>query len=131
MNKMYLDKKTFLKHINESRSNGYVTNELAKDFIMLIDNIQKSKFFNKYRKDILDDMKGECLYVMVKKFEKFDPNKNTSPFSYFTRLVFNTSYNVYKKMKRNWDLQNKVTNMTIENMKNEGLYIARTTNGRQ
>lgn len=123
MDNIYLNNDEFLEHIKDSRQKGYVTDALARDFILLVDNIQRSKFFNAYRKDILDDMKGECLYVMVKKFEKFDPEKNTSPFSYFTRIVFNTSYNVYKKMKRQWDLQNRVIDMTIENLKNEGLMI--------
>lgn len=123
MDKIYLNKTDFLRHLTDSRKKGYVSDELAKDFILLIDNIQKSKYFNAYHKDILDDMKGECLLTMVRKFDKFDPEKNTSPFSYFTRLVFNTSYNVYRKMKRQWDLQAKMTEITLNNLKDEGLML--------
>lgn len=119
----YLDKNEFLEHIKDSQQKGYVTDELAKDWIKLIDHIFTSKWFNQYQKDILDDMKGECLLTMVKKFHLFDPEKNSSPFSYFTTLVFHTSYNVYHKMKKQWNIQKKYTESVMENLKDEGLFI--------
>jgi hypothetical protein len=125
MSKIYLDQDVFLKHIKESQLLGYPTNELANDWIILIDHLQKSKYFSQYRKDILDDMKGECLYVMVKKFKLYNCKKNTSPFSYFTKLAFNTSYNVFRKMKRQWDLQDKYLNDAIESLKDDGIIVKR------
>lgn len=127
----YLDKNDFLQHIEDSQQKGYVTDELANDWIKLIDHLYTSKWFNQYSKDILDDMKGECLYIMVKKFKKYDCNKNTSPFSYFTTLVFNTSYNVYYKMKKQWEIQKKYTEHVFEKLKDEGLFITRSSNGKQ
>lgn len=119
----YLDKKEFLNHILDSQQKGYVTDQLANDWIKLIDHLYTSKWFSSYRKDILDDMKGECLLTMVKKYHLFKPDKGCSPFSYFTRLIFNTSYNVYHKMNKQWKIQQKYTESFFEELKNEGLFL--------
>jgi CTP:phosphocholine cytidylyltransferase-like protein len=110
MSKIYLKKEEFLKHIRESKELGYPTEELAKDWIKLIDKIQSSKHFSSYRKDILEEMKSECLLVMVKKFKLFDCDRCTSPFCYFTRLVFNTSFTVFRRYEKYWKIKEKLNN---------------------
>lgn len=109
----YLDKELFLEHINESKKLGYCTDSLAKDFIFMIDKLQKSRWFKNYHFDILEDMKSNALMKCVKNFNKFDESK-AQPFTYFTRVMFNACYDIYHQYRKYWDLKNNIRQDMIE-----------------
>ena len=118
MAKSFINKEDLLRHILDSKKKGSCTTELANDFIKMIDHLLKSKWFNKYNPDILEEMRSASLYKAVLNYSKYDESKGTSPFAYFTRLMFNASWDVYFAEKKYWDIKKGLTDDAINELNN-------------
>lgn len=118
MPKAFIDKKDLLSHIIESKRLGRCTTELANDFILMVDHLLTSKWFINYNADLKEEMRSECLLKAVKNFAKYDESKGSSPFAYFTRLMFNAAWDLYFAEKKYWDLKKNMLNDAMAEINN-------------
>lgn len=66
--------------------------------------------FNFRGYDYIDDMRGDALLLILSKgLTNYDPDKGTSPFSYFTQLAWSAFTDRIKLEKRNLYRRNKAT----------------------
>jgi uncharacterized protein YggL (DUF469 family) len=82
----YIDNDEFAKEVKKSQDLGFVTDELANMFIKLVDGV--ALMFNnlKYH-GIEEDVKQDCLLLLIQKYTKYDCNANSSCFAYFTTVA--------------------------------------------
>jgi len=82
----YIDNEKFAEEIKRAQQLGEVTDELADMFVKLVDNV--SLMFNNLRYyGILEDVKQDCLLLLLQKYTKFDCDIKSSCFAYFTTVV--------------------------------------------
>jgi len=83
----YLDKEKFKKNILDSLEKGYLTNEAAKDLLLIATNLTK-KFHYKNPMD-REDCIGYAMLEVSKYWNRYNPNESPYPFSFFTTMIIN------------------------------------------
>jgi len=105
--KIYIVPKEFDDAIMEYYKTGNLTNQLAE----MIDKIAQKlayapNFINySYRSDMIGDAIIKMMKALIGK--KYQHNKGSNPFSYFTRIAFNAYRNRIKIEKRNQEIHEK------------------------
>ena len=95
--KHYVDNEKFLKSMNEwkkdvkkaEKKNGKrppVTDYIAECFIMIAEHLSQRPNFINY--PFREDMVGDGIENCVAYAHKFDPEKSSNPFSYFTQITY-------------------------------------------
>ena len=105
--KIYIVPKEFDDAIMKYYESGILTNELAG----MVDKIAQKlayapNFINySYRPDMIGDAIIKMMKALIGK--KYQHNKGSNPFSYFTRIAFNAYRNRIKIEKRNQEIHEK------------------------
>jgi DNA-directed RNA polymerase specialized sigma24 family protein len=105
--KIYIVPKEFDEAIMKYYESGDLTNELAE----MVDKIAQKlayapNFINySYRPDMIGDAIIKMMKALIGK--KYQHNKGSNPFSYFTRIAFNAYRNRIKIEKRNQEIHEK------------------------
>lgn len=105
--KIYIVPKEFDDAIMEYYKTGNLTNQLAE----MVDKIAQKlayapNFINySYRSDMIGDAIIKMMKALIGK--KYQHNKGSNPFSYFTRIAFNAYRNRIKIEKRNQEIHEK------------------------
>jgi hypothetical protein len=105
--KVYIVPKEFDDAIMEYYKTGNLTNGLAE----MVDKIAQKlayapNFINySYRSDMIGDAIIKMMKALIGK--KYQHNKGSNPFSYFTRIAFNAYRNRIKIEKRNQEIHEK------------------------
>jgi len=105
--KIYIVPKEFDDEIMEYYRTGNLTNKLAE----MVDKIAQKlayapNFINySYRSDMIGDAIVKMMKALIGK--KYQHNKGSNPFSYFTRIAFNAYRNRIKIEKKNQDIHEK------------------------
>jgi len=103
--KHYVDKKELREQIITCKKNGEVSPVLAEMFIKIVNGVAL-RFGNLDYYGIMDDVKQDCLLLLLQKYSNFDPDKlnekgnKTSPFSFLTTIVYNQMRYKVSKAKR-------------------------------
>lgn len=89
-NTYYLDNQTFYQRLKEWQRSDEITipNDIAQALIQICTNLSKSGRFAGYT--WREDMVAEAILVCLKSARKFNPEKSTNPFSYFTQVAYNS-----------------------------------------
>ncbi len=95
----YLDNNVFLEELIKCKEEGEVSDELGEMFIKICTNLGKSPNFINYSYDWKEDMISESLILCMKYWQRFDPERGSNPFAYFTMVAFN-AYRAYLKKKK-------------------------------
>jgi DNA-directed RNA polymerase specialized sigma24 family protein len=104
----YVDKKELIEEVGRCQEKEAVSDELAIMFSKIVDGVAL-KFNNLKWYGIEEDVKQDCLLLLLQKYGNFDINRGTSCFSYITTIVYNQMrYQLNKNRKR----KDKVDHMT-------------------
>lgn len=97
--KFYVEPKKFDEEIVVYYETGVLSNELAEMVNKIAHKLSYAPNFINYT--YREDMVGDALIRMFKALmsKKYDREKGTNPFSYFTRIAFNAFRNRIKKEK--------------------------------
>lgn len=97
--KFYVEPKKFDDEIVSYYESGVLTNDLAEMINKIAHKLSYAPNFINYT--YREDMVGDALIRMFKALmsKKYDREKGTNPFSYFTRIAFNAFRNRIKKEK--------------------------------
>lgn len=73
----------------KSKNLGYVTDDLAKMLMLLVDRYSRSPKFNRY--SYREDMKSEAIINLACNAAlKFNPEKSSNPFAFYTTVIHNS-----------------------------------------
>lgn len=97
--KFYVEPKKFDVEIMKYYDTGVITNELAEMISKISHKLSYANNFINY--SYREEMVGDGVIRMMKALiaKKYDREKGTNPFSYFTRIAFNAFRNRIKKEK--------------------------------
>lgn len=105
--KFYIMPKEFDTAIMEYYSSGVLTNQLAE----MVDKIAQKLSFapNFINYSFKSEMIGDAIVKMMKALigKKYQHNKGSNPFSYFTRIAFNAFRNRIKMEKKSQQIHEK------------------------
>lgn len=94
---MYLTNKEILPEVLLSKSQGKMTNALAKMLQLLCSRYAKKSNYAGYPYN--DDMQSYAIMQLVHTWSKFDPAKSSNPFAFYTQCIKN-SFNFYLNQEK-------------------------------
>lgn len=123
----YIDNNKFLELLKEYNAQKQIPKiigeELGSMILLLVENISFSRNFINYSEDWKNEMKSDALYVCCKYIGKFDANKYSNPYGYFTMIAFNAFKMRIKKEKTLLAKDDKLrAEIFDEFLSEEGLY---------
>ena len=86
--KFYLTNKDLLPAVLEAKEIGKLTDKLARMLMILADRYSKKSNFVGYT--YREDMVAHALLNLTKNAMKFDPEKSSNPFAYYTSAIRNS-----------------------------------------
>lgn len=97
--KFYVDPKEFDKEIMDYYTSGHISNNLAEMISKISHKLSYASNFINY--SYREEMVGDGIVRMMKALlaKKYDREKASNPFSYFTKIAFNAFRNRIKKEK--------------------------------
>lgn len=86
---MYLNNQTFYERLKEWQESGEETvpDDIAKAIMQICYNLARCGRFAGYTWK--DDMIGDAIYMCIRSASKFNPDRSSNPFSYFTQIAYN------------------------------------------
>ncbi len=105
--KHYVDKAELVKEVAKSQSLHKVTDELADMFILMVDGVAY-RFGNLGYYGIREDVKQDCLLLLIQKYKNFDLTRNSSCFAYITTIIYNQIRYQLTKNKRYIERSEKI-----------------------
>ena len=105
--KIYIVPKEFDDAIMKYYETGDLTNQLAEMVDKIAQKLAYAPNFINY--SYRSDMVGDAIIKMMKALigKKYQHNKGSNPFSYFTRIAFNAYRNRIKVEKRNQEIHER------------------------
>ena len=86
--KFYIDKQELIDEVSLCQQNDEVSEELANMFYLIIEGISE-KFQNLKWYGIEEDVKQDCVLLLLQKYQNFKVDRGTSCFCYISTIVFN------------------------------------------
>lgn len=83
--KNYLNNKDMLEELRKSKKNNQMTNELTKMVMLLTRRYAEHPWFVNYTYN--DDMQSFALLTVVKFWDRFNLEKGSNAFAYFTQII--------------------------------------------
>jgi len=95
----YLSNAFLLEVMKKWKESGdpKIPDEFAQAFMTLTRKTLNHRYFRGYPKDLKEEMQGEALLTLIANANKFDLEKYTNIFSYFTTFVFNAYIGVIRR----------------------------------
>ena len=121
--KHYVDKEELRDEIERCKNAGEVSDELAEMFMKITQGVSY-KFSNLSYYGILEDVKQDCLCLLLRKYNNIDVSRGTSCFSYVTTCVYNhMRYQLgkAKKYKDRIDLISETVRDHVQRIERENL----------
>jgi len=119
--KHYVDKKELVAQVELSQNISQVTDELAEMFQKIVDGVAH-RFGNLQYYGISDDVKQDCLLLLIQKYKNFDLTRNSSCFAYITTIIYNQMRYQVSKAKKYKERNDEIAKHVRE-------YIDRTERG--
>lgn len=90
----------------ERKPSECLTPELVEMITTLIENYSKHDSFRNYT--YIEDMKGEACVILCQNALKFNPERSSNPFAYYTQIIKNSFRTELKKEKNIRDIKDKL-----------------------
>jgi hypothetical protein len=84
----------------DSKTGKKYYEQIGKIFLLLANKIINGGNFRNYPEPLKEEMINDAVYLMIKKLNKYDHEKYSNPFSYFTTVTLNVIYQHIKKEKK-------------------------------
>lgn len=104
--KNYLNNKSLLAAVIESKTAGKISPELAKLFMLLVNRFAKKGNFVGYTYN--EDMQGLALVTLCHTWHRFNPEISQNPFAFYTQCVKNAFLQYINKERKHRDIRDKV-----------------------
>ena len=106
----YLTNKELLAELKRCREElGYPSEELGAMFIKLAERMTLKKQFVRYSQEIKNDLISNALVSLTKGWDKFDPEKSSNPFAFFSSITFNAFLQHLNAYYRQKNIKNELT----------------------
>jgi len=104
--KDYLSNKQMFAEIIECQRVGKISDKLGKMFLLISRHFSTKNNFTgySYKKDMISAGVVSCCVA----FPKFDAQKSTNPFAYFSQVVFNAFLQTLNKEKNHQKIRDKL-----------------------
>jgi DNA-directed RNA polymerase specialized sigma subunit len=104
--KNYLNNKDLYAQVVKSQEAGVMSDELAKMLQTLTEKYGRSGRYIGYTYN--EDMQAYAMMMLCKTWHKFDPNKYTNAFAYYTTCVHNSFNQFLNKEKAQRDIRDEL-----------------------
>lgn len=104
--KYYLTNATLLPEVIKCRKAGKISNELAKMLMLLTDRYSKSSKFGGYT--FREDMVSEALINLCQNALKFDPEKSSNPFAFYTTSIHHSFLQFLNNEKKHRNIRDRM-----------------------
>lgn len=104
--KYYLTNATLLPEVIKCKAAGKISNELAKMLLLLTERYAKSSRFAGYT--FRDDMVSEALLNLCRNALKFNPEKSSNPFAFYTTAIHNSFLQFLNSEKNHRNIRDKM-----------------------
>lgn len=104
--KYYLTNATLLPEVIKCKKKGKISNELAKMLMTLTDRYSKSSKFGGYT--FREDMVSEALINLCQNALKFDPEKSSNPFAFYTTAIHHSFLQFLNNEKKHRNIRDKM-----------------------
>ena len=94
----YLTNKELLAEIINAKSQGFMTDKLARMLMMLTRKYAKKGNFVNYTYN--EDMVSYALMMLVRTWNSFNPEKSSNPFAFYTQCIKNSFIQYLNQEKR-------------------------------
>lgn len=102
----YINNKDLLIQLALSKEQDQMTNDLVKMLTTLCDRYGAKSNFGGY--SYLDDMKAYAMYMLVRTWRAFKPEKSSNPFAFFTQCIKNSFIQFLKKERIERDIRDQL-----------------------
>jgi len=111
----YCSKKEMMAELIHYKETGIITEHLGKMFIDIATKLaNRSSYYNYTEKQ---DWIGDIILRMVEQIDKFDvTHPKANPFGYFSLLADRKMWSSIKKLKKNLNLKNELTECLIDEL---------------
>lgn len=104
--KYYLTNATLLPEVIKCRKAGKISNELAKMLMLLTERYSKSSKFGGYT--FREDMVSEALINLCQNALKFNPEKSSNPFAFYTTSIHHSFLQFLNNEKKHRNIRDKM-----------------------
>lgn len=102
-----LERKELLKKAEEEGNDiPQISNYLGECILKIANNLANKGNFNGY--SFKDEMICDGIENCIKYFDKFDPEKSSNPFSYYTQIIYFAYLRRIAKEKQQYQLKHKI-----------------------
>lgn len=103
--KDYLSNKEMLSEVIHCKKDGQISEKLGKMFVLLAERYSTKPNFSGY--SYRDEMVANAILACCQNYTKFNEDKGSNPFAYFTQIIHNAFIQVLNKERRNQELRDK------------------------
>lgn len=104
--KNYINNADLLVQLAISREQDQMTNELVKMLRMLCDRYGAKGNFRDY--SFNEDMKAYAMYMLVRTWRAFKPEKSQNPFAFFTQCIKHSFIQCLNKERNERDIRDQL-----------------------
>lgn len=104
--KNYINNADLMYQVSISREQDQMTNELVKMLTMLCARYATRGQFSGY--SYVDDMKAYAMYMIVRTWRAFNPEKGSNPFAFYTQCIKNSFIQYLKKESNERDIRDQL-----------------------
>jgi len=104
--KYYLTNATLLPEVIKCKTVGKISNELAKMLMLLTERYAKSSKFAGYT--FRDDMVSEALINLCQNALKFNPEKSSNPFAFYTTAIHHSFLQYLNNEKKHRNIRDRM-----------------------
>ena len=101
-----LERKELLSKLEEGDEKPQITNYLGECILKIANNLANKGNFNGY--SFKDEMICDGIENCIKYFDKFNPEKSSNPFSYYTQIIYFAYLRRIAKEKIQYQLKHKI-----------------------
>lgn len=103
----YLSKKELLSAVLESKKLGKMSDDLAFKLQLLTNKYAKSAQYARYT--FRDDMEAYALFMLVRTWGSFNPEKSDNPFAFYTQCIKNSFIQYLNQEKRQRNIKDELS----------------------
>jgi len=101
-----LERKELLSKLEEGDELPQITNYLGECILKIANNLANKGNFNGY--SFKDEMICDGIENCIKYFDKFNPEKSSNPFSYYTQIIYFAYLRRIAKEKQQYQIKHKI-----------------------
>lgn len=104
--KQYIKNKELYEEVVRCKQTGQMSDLLARAFIQIAERYSTKPNFIAYT--YREDMVGEAIVQLCKGWDKFNPEKTTNAFSYYTQITHNAFIQFLNKERKQRNVRDEL-----------------------